>query len=120
MEKKDRKSVGFLAKDLLKKASNAVSYASVMLSLAMVNMQFAYADLDSEIDAKLGKVLGVLCSVFRGVGIILLFASVAMMIMAFKDEDGASKTRAGMFLGISIVLISMKSFVSTITGISIS
>lgn len=62
----------------------------------------------------LQKVLGVLCDVFLYVGVLLLCWGVGQLVMAFKNEDADSKSRAIMLIVSSAFLIGIKTFLNTI------
>ena len=55
--------------------------------------------------ALMGKLLDVVTMIFRYIGILLLAWSIGMLVLAFKNEDADSKSRAMMLLVVSIILI---------------
>lgn len=55
----------------------------------------------------ISKVLGIICDIFLGIGVLLLAWSVGMLFLAFKNDDADSKSRAMMMI-VSIVLIAFK------------
>lgn len=56
----------------------------------------------------ISKVLGIICDIFLGIGVLLLAWSVGMLFLAFKNDDADSKSRAMMMMIVSIVLIAFK------------
>ena len=63
-------------------------------------------------------IVGVVASIFRYIGIILLAWGIGMLVLAFKNEDADSKTKAIMLIIVSIVLIALKTFLNTVLGIA--
>lgn len=61
-----------------------------------------------------GRILGVMTSIFRYIGIILLAWSIGMLILALKNEDADSKSRAIMLMVVSVALIAFKSVLDLI------
>lgn len=55
--------------------------------------------------ALMGKILDVITTIFTYIGILLLAWSIGMLVLAFKNEDADSKSRAMMLLVVSVVLI---------------
>lgn len=56
----------------------------------------------------ISKVLGIICDIFLGIGVLLLAWSVGMLFLAFKNDDADSKSRAMMMMIVSIVLIAFQ------------
>ena len=77
----------------------------------MMPMVFATGGIDQTADAMVGKLVGIICTIFRYIGILLAVWAVGSLILAFKNEDADSKSRAMMLLIVSIVLIVIKSVV---------
>ena len=57
--------------------------------------------------ALMGKILDVITTIFTYIGILLLAWSIGMLVLAFKNEDADSKSRAMMLLVVSVVLIGL-------------
>lgn len=74
---------------------------------------FAKGTGNGTIDGILGGIIGQLYTVFKAVGVMLLFAGIVMMFLAFKDEDGSAKTRAGMMIGIGAALMSIETIMNS-------
>jgi hypothetical protein len=60
------------------------------------------------------RILGVVCSIFRYIGIVLLAWSIGMLVLSFKNEDADSKSRAVLLMVVSIALIAIKSLLAAI------
>lgn len=73
----------------------------------------------NEVDEKglMNKVLDIIFKIFRYIGILLFVWSVGMLVLAFKNEDADSKSRAMMMMVVSVVLVAIKSVVDA-TGIT--
>ena len=57
--------------------------------------------------ALMNKLLDVITTIFLYIGILLLAWSIGMLVLAFKNEDADSKSRAMMLLVVSVVLIGL-------------
>lgn len=93
----------FKAKNLL-----CIALAVIMLCSSIFSVALAAGSAESII----GKVLGIVLQIFLYIGVVLLVWSIGMLILAFKNEDADSKTRAIMLLIVSIVLIGLKPLVT--------
>lgn len=58
-----------------------------------------------------GTLIDIVCKIFMYIGILLSVWSVGMLVLAFKNEDADSKSRAMMLLVVSCVLIGIKALV---------
>lgn len=65
----------------------------------------------STISEILGNMISVVGTIFTAVGIILAVYSVGQLILAFKNEDADSKSRASTLLIVSIILIAFPAIV---------
>lgn len=104
----------FKAKNLL-----CIALAVIMLCSSIFSVALAAGSAESII----GKVLGIVMDIFMYIGIVLLVWSIGMLILAFKNEDADSKTRAIMLLIVSIALIGLKPLVNgvlTVVAVNIS
>ena len=84
-----------------------------MISMAAVNT----ADI-------FGTLIGYICQIFLYIGIILLVWAVGQLVLAFKNEDADSKSRAVMVMVCSIILMSVGQIVKTVldstgTGVTV-
>lgn len=100
-------------KSLAKRNLLTIALAVVLLCVSMCSV--AFADTTGQI---IGKVLDVIFNIFMWIGIVLLVWSIGMLIMALKEDDGASKSRAIMYLVISVVLIGFKALVGPILDVA--
>ena len=66
------------------------------------------------------NVLGVIYKIFRYIGILLLAWSIGMLVLAFKNEDADSKSRAMMMAVVSIVLVGIPSIINAVLGTDVS
>lgn len=61
-----------------------------------------------------GKIIDIVLGLFMLIGVILLVWAVGQLVLAFKNEDADSKSKAIMLLVVSCVLIGMKTVVNTL------
>ena len=71
-----------------------------------------------------GTLIGYICQIFLYIGIILLVWAVGQLVLAFKNEDADSKSRAVMVMVCSIILMSVGQIVKTVldstgTGVTV-
>lgn len=57
------------------------------------------------------KMIGIICKVFRYVGVVLAVYSVGQLVMAFKNEDADSKSRATTMLVVAGILVGIDQLV---------
>ena len=62
------------------------------------------------------QIIGVVLQIFMYIGIILLVWSIGMLILAFKNEDADSKSRAIMLMVVSIALIALRPLVTVVVN----
>ena len=60
------------------------------------------------------KIMNVILDVFFYIGLLLLAWSVGMLVLAFKNEDADSKSRAMMLLVVSASLMGIKTLLSVV------
>lgn len=60
------------------------------------------------------KVLGLIFKIFKYIGVLLLAWSIGMLVLAFKNEDADSKSRAIMMMVVSVVLITIEPLFNTL------
>lgn len=70
-----------------------------------------FADTASDMVAKL---VDVICQIFLYIGILLTVWGIGMLVLAFKNEDADSKSRAMMLLVVSVMLLSIKPVVDSL------
>lgn len=61
-----------------------------------------------------GKIINIICNIFLIVGIFLTVYAIGQLIMAFKNDDADSKTRASTVLVVGLVLIAIKGIVTAL------
>lgn len=64
--------------------------------------------------AMVGNMIGIVCSIFSYIGMLLLVWGIGQLVLAFKNEDADSKSRAMMLIVASIVLMSVRAIVGTL------
>lgn len=75
-----------------------------------------FAGANTQVKNVVGGILKVILDIFMYIGILLAAWSVGMLVLAFKNEDADSKSRAMMMLVVSVMLIGLKALIQT-TGI---
>ena len=71
-------------------------------------------------DEMVGNLIGIVCSIFTYIGILLLVWGIGQLVLAFKNEDADSKSRAMMLLIASVVLMSVRTIITNLgLGITI-
>ena len=101
----------------IKNVTSALNAKACVASATITSMlcPVAFANpVDKTADGIMGTIVGYVCSIFRYIGILLLAWSIGMLVLAFKNEDADSKSRAMMMLVVSIILICLKTVVSAI------
>lgn len=88
----------------------------VFASSTSNSIQISTEDVKAE--NLVAKLAGTILDIFRWIGALLLIWSVAQVVMAFKNEDADSKSRAMMMAIVSITLITLKTVLKTIGIIS--
>lgn len=71
-------------------------------------------DYKSNVSNVLGQIIDIIGYIFRAVGIILCVYSIGQLILAIKNEDADSKTRATTQIIVSVVLIALPSIINTL------
>ena len=77
-------------------------------------MPTAYA-ADTE-DQIVNSILDIVVKIAFYIGIILLAWSIVMLVLAFKNEDADSKSRAIMLIVVSVVLIAVRPTLNAVLG----
>lgn len=88
------------------------SYFTVfmMIMLTMVPA-FASGGATATVSAILEKMISIIGMIFVAVGIILAIYSVGQLVLAFKNEDPDSKSRASTLLVVAIILIAFPTLI---------
>lgn len=98
-------------------AKVTVIATTLILTLAMCGLSFAAVDGADKVQEVLGKMVEIVGMVFQAVGAMLSVYSVGQLVMAFKNEDADSKSRASTMLVVGIVLIAIPTI---ITGLNLT
>lgn len=109
----------FITKCIIQSQLIAEQYAK---PLSFFSMGFAtliygcllYADPATELGNLVDKLANVICNTFLIAGVILLAFSIGQLVMAFKNDDADSKTKASTQLAIALVLIMLKNIVKSL------
>lgn len=83
----------------------AMSFCLVVLSCCPV--LFA-ANTTVSADDLVGTILGFIVKIFFYIGVILLLWAIGQLVLAFKNDDADSKSKAAMLLVVSIILMVIK------------
>lgn len=95
----------------LKHARNSV----LAMSAASVSaMPMAFAADDATGEKVINAVLDIILKMAFYIGVILLAWSVVMLILALKNEDADSKSRAIMLIAVSVALIGVGGFLKPV------
>ena len=105
------KAIGFIDRferkfKLMDKMPTILMFYAMAFCIFM-NAAPAYAD----VKALVTQLIDIITNIFRIIGILLLVYSVGQLILAFKNEDADSKSRASSTLVVAAVLISLKTIV---------
>ena len=72
---------------------------------------------NSALSSVFGGVKDLVGAIFRWIGYMLLIWGVAMLILAFKNEDADSKSRAMMLIGVGAALTAIDAFITMVVKI---
>lgn len=90
--------------------------AGVGMAIASPLSAFA-ADGDTpSADSIVGEFIGILLTIFRYVGIVLLVVGIVQFVMATKDDNPEAKVKATTMAIVSVILITLKFIVSGLLG----
>ena len=67
-------------------------------------------------DSIVGEFIGILLTIFRYVGIVLLVVGIVQFVMATKDDNPEAKVKATTMAIVSVILITLKFIVSGLLG----
>ena len=102
-------------------------YLNIMMMAIMFIMMsgvltFASSTSNGSASKLIGGIVGIILSMFRWVGVVLLVWGVAQFVMAIKRTDAESKSDAIQTIICAIVLISLKTVITAlgIDGLSIT
>lgn len=103
-----------------KKARNSGTAAAAIASsfLAGANTVFADGDpsavADSQLKSVFGNIKALIGTIFKWIGWMLLAWGVAQLLLAFKNEDADSKSRAMMLIGVGAGLTVVNTFINMV------
>ncbi len=76
-------------------------------AFVLINPAFAADDPTEKIKEILNKIVSVIELIFQAVGAILSVYAIGQLVLAFKNEDSDSKSRASTLLVVGVVLIAL-------------
>lgn len=85
-----------------------------MVMLTLLCPAFAATAYKATVSGLLNSMIEIIGTIFVAVGVILAVYAVGMLIMAFKNEDADSKSRASTLLVVAIILIAFPSIINTL------
>ena len=92
--------------------------AMVIITMTMMacilNVSFADSDYASTIRDLIEKMVSIIGTIFQAVGAVLTVYSVGQLILAFKNEDADSKSRASTMMVVGVVLIALPGVIETL------
>lgn len=94
-------------------------YLMVMLIVTfmvvtLIDPAFAAADYEKPVKEIVKGMVDIIKFIFKVIGVILAVYSVGQLVLAFKNEDADSKSRASTQLVVAIVLIAMPSIIDSL------
>ena len=96
----------------------AMIIITMMMMACILNVSFAvhYSDSDyaSTIRDLIDKMVSIIGTIFQAVGAVLTVYSVGQLILAFKNEDADSKSRASTMMVVGVVLIALPGVIETL------
>ena len=101
-----KKTITFYKK-VKENAICVIASATILAPMSSVMIVYATETEPIKIDL-IEKVLDIIFTMFRYIGILLLAWSIGMLVLAFKNEDAESKSRAIMMMVVSVVLVSIE------------
>lgn len=88
--------------------------ALTMLVIAMIVNPALASGYKNEIKGVLENMIGIIGTIFIAVGVILTVYAVGTLVLAFKNEDADSKSRASTMLVVGVCLMSIPKIVETL------
>lgn len=68
----------------------------------------------TQVSSILKKMLDIVCMIFQAVGIVLSIYAIGQLIMAFKNEDADSKSKASTMLVVGVCLIALPTIATSV------
>ncbi len=87
---------------------------AIIAAFVIIDPTFAAAGYKTKVTNIVTKMIEIIGYVFQVVGVILAVYSVGQLVMAFKNEDADSKTRASTQLVISVILIGLPLIITSL------
>lgn len=84
---------------------------ALIAAVCAMGMGMCYAEGDAAATV-ITQMIDIICKVFRYVGVVLAVYSIGQLVMAFKNEDADSKSRATTMLVVAGVLIGIDALVA--------
>lgn len=104
MEKK-RLSLNTMKEQVMEKAYPVLCSTGVVFGTMLGNICYAEDDLSKIMK----KIEGIVYALFQSIGFILILWGVGQLVLAFKNEDSDSKSRAIMSIVAGVALFAFKS-----------
>lgn len=105
---------------MLKTLTKLTSKRGLILTIMSLSVLFATCMLPvlaTPTPAKgVGLLIGYVLKIFQYIGALLLVWAIAQLILAFKNEDADSKSRAMMMLMVGVILCVLKPVVQGVLG----
>lgn len=92
----------------------AMVIITMMMVACILNVSFADSDYASTIRDLIEKIVSIIGTIFQAVGAVLTVYSVGQLILAFKNEDADSKSRASTMMVVGVVLIALPGVIETL------
>ncbi|GAB6399300.1 hypothetical protein IMM1_05280 [Pseudocoprococcus immobilis] len=92
----------------------AMVVITMMMMACILNVSFADSDYASTIRDLIEKMVSIIGTIFQAVGAVLTVYSVGQLILAFKNEDADSKSRASTMMVVGVVLIALPGVIETL------
>lgn len=87
---------------------------SLFALAAFFTMHPVFAAPTDDIADILTQLIDIIGTIFIGVGILLLAYSIGQLVLAFKNEDADSKSRASMQLIVAVCLIAIRPIIDSL------
>lgn len=88
----------------------AMLMAGLIFNVAMASGNGAA----TQVSTILKKMLDIVCMIFQAVGIVLSIYAIGQLIMAFKNEDADSKSKASTMLVVGVCLIALPTIATSV------
>lgn len=106
----------FSAKDIVRINQFMTTSAVAFNFMAMSTLASGSGNVN--MSAMFGSLIAMVCDIFFYIGAILLVWAIGQLVLAFKNEDADSKSRAVMVLVCAVLLLSVKTIYNAIVDSS--